>query len=306
MQINKLIINAFLFCKGREEIDFSSIDEKILKNIDKDNQFYLVFDGKKLSSPNYEYVDITVNPFEQVTVTQSLTLRSYKDIDSYMQQLFEGYSVYLKVNETLEQGDMLYRSSLLHSALRNSCKDYLIASVIFILLTLAVTVFLCIISGKRKDGSIKLTFFDKIPFIINLAITGFLGVGTLGIAYMLIDEYSRVLTPTYNDIYYYNGTIQPYFFYKLSAVFIVLCVLVLMVFILYIVRNVKAKTLKDRFMLPKIAKFLSAKIKRLNEASNVLKHKSKYCLFNLFICFVFDVNYSSLHGIRWSCSDTDS
>ena len=38
MQINKLIINAFLFCKGREEIDFSSIDEKILKNIDKDTK----------------------------------------------------------------------------------------------------------------------------------------------------------------------------------------------------------------------------------------------------------------------------
>ncbi|MBS7360315.1 MAG: HAMP domain-containing histidine kinase, partial [Oscillospiraceae bacterium] len=233
------------------------------------------------------YVDITVNPFEQVTVTQSLTLRSYKDIDSYMQQLFEGYSVYLKVNETLEQGDMLYRSSLLHSALRNSCKDYLIASVVFILLTLAVTVFLCIISGKRKDGSIKLTFFDKIPFIINLAITGFLGVGTLGIAYMLIEEYTRVLTPTYNDIYYYNGTIQPYFFYKLSAVFIVLCVLVLIVFILYIVRNVKAKTLKDRFILPKITKFLSAKIKRLNEASNVLKHKSKYIVFLIFLCALF-------------------
>lgn len=38
MQISKLIVNAFLFCKGREEIDFSSIDEEILKSIDNDTK----------------------------------------------------------------------------------------------------------------------------------------------------------------------------------------------------------------------------------------------------------------------------
>lgn len=288
---DKIINTQYLLINNKTKRYITNVDKSqlqdFIKNIDKDNQFYLAFDGKKLSSPSYEYVDTTVNPFEQKAVTQTLPNSSYKDIDSYMQQLFEGYSVYLKVNETLEQGDMLYRSSQLHSELSNSCKDYLIASVVFILLTLAVTVFLCIMSGKRKDGSIKLIFFDKIPFIINLALAGFLVIGSMGIAYMFIDEFTCVLTPTYNVVYYYNGTIQPYFFYKLSAVFTALSVLVLIAFILYIVRNVKAKTLKDRFILPKLAKFLSAKIKQLNEASNVLKHKSKYIVFLIFLCALF-------------------
>ena len=227
-------------------------------NLDKNCIFHIEFDGKRLhSQPTTSNLSTNLLEFlsEVGLYTSSATIT-----ESYLLDYFKGYSLYLKIGDgTLApaEGDAYYQIIQTYNSLSDTdCDTYLYITIIFAVLSLICFVGCCIISGRRKDGSIKLAVNDKVPFILYLACTvalvgatGF-GVGVLA----FIDFYPEEIRQQYQGL---EWLLTPDFIRTAIGLGFALISLFLLAFVLYIVRNIKAGTFGNRF----ITIFLTRKIK---------------------------------------------
>ena len=238
-----------------------------ISNLDKDCIFHINFDGKKLhSQPTTDNLSTDLLKF-----LSEVGLYGDGEItESYIFNDFKGYSLYLKIGGeklvTSEADSYYYIAQAYNSLSASDCDTYLCLAAIFAVLSLICFVVCCKISGKQKDSSIKLAKTDKIPFIIYLAFTvalvGAVGFGIGVMAYIDCIEPDEI----HQQFEALQWLLTPAFIRNVIGLGFALISLFLLSFTLYIVRNVKAGTLGNRF----ITVFLTRKIK-----SGVRKIKEK-------------------------------
>ncbi len=271
-RLNELKNVKFILKNNKSGKSISNVEKAdrkdFIKNLDYNDIFHIEFDGKNLfSQPNP--INRSTNLLNFLSETGFLADTSLTE--SYLLEYFKGYSLYLKIGgETLvpSEGDAYYHIIQTYNSLSDTdCDTYLYLTIIFAVLSLVCFVGCCIISGRRKDNSVKLAVTDKIPFLLYLAFTvalvgatGF-GVGVLA----FIDFYPEEIRQQYQGL---EWLLTPAFIRTAIGLGFALISLFLLSFVLYIVRNVKAGTFGTRF----ITVFLTLKIK---DGIKKVKQKAK-------------------------------
>lgn len=273
-RLNRLINVKFILTnnKNGQTISNVPVDERteFINNLSQDQLYYIEFDGKKLLSPENK-INYSTNLLK--FLTDSYLLPDEAINEKFIADFFEGFSFYLKLNETLVPGDNFYAMYGTFSQVNSTNEStYLALTVLFALLSVICFIVCCKISGTQKDGSIKLSKTDKIPFVIYLAFTvALIGAIGFGIGYM---AYIDFIEP--DEIYEQFEALQwlltPAFIRNTIGLGFAVISLSLLSFVLYIVRNVKAKALGNRF----ITIFLSRKIKSgVRKAKENAKRKAE-------------------------------
>ncbi len=267
-KLNKFVNVKFILKNNKSGQIISNVDKNerksFLNNLKNDQLYYIDFDGKKLNS-SANKINYSTNLLK--FLTDAYMLQETAIDESYLLSKFQNYSLHLKIDDTLIPGDSYYT---MHGAFldvkSSDANNYLTLTVLFALLSLVCFVFCCIISGRRKDGSVKLAPLDKIPFVLYLAVTCFfVGVICVYIFWMGIADFSpeNIGIDSYSPL---KWIITNNFILSTVGLGFALVSLFLLSFVLYIVRNVKAGTFGNRF----ITIFLTRKIK-----SGVRKTKAK-------------------------------
>ncbi len=270
VKLNELKNVKFVLKNNKSGKSISNVEKAdrndFINNVDVGGVFHIEFDGKTLHSrPNP--INRSTNLLKFLSETGLLVNTSITE--NYLLEYFKGYSLYLKIGgETLvpAEGDAYYQIIQTYNSLSDTdCDTYLYLTIIFAVLSILCFVWCCIMSGKQKDGSVKLAPTDKILFVIYLAFTvalvvgaGF-GVGTLA----FIDFFPEEIRQQYPGL---QWLLTPDFIRSVIGLGFALISLFLLSFVLYIIRNVKAGTLGNRF----ITIYLTRKIK-----SGVRKAKAK-------------------------------
>ncbi|MBE6800709.1 MAG: hypothetical protein E7529_05845 [Ruminococcaceae bacterium] len=273
-RLNELKNVKFILKNNKSGKSISNVEKAdrkdFIKNLDYNDIFHIEFDGKNLfSQPNP--INRSTNLLKFLSETGFLADTSLTE--SYLLDYFKGYSLYLKIGgETLvpAEGDAYYQIVQTYNSLSDTdCDTYLYFTIIFAVLSLICFVGCCIISGRQKDGSVKLAFNDKVPFVLYLAFTvalvgavGF-GVGTLA----FIDFFPEEIRQQYPGL---QWLLTPAFIRNAIGLGFALITLFLLSFVLYIVRNVKAKALGNRFITIFLIRKIKSGIKKAKE-----KAKSK-------------------------------
>ncbi len=270
-RLNRLINVKFILTnnKNGQTISNVPVDERkdFVENLKSDQLYYIEFDGKKLLSPENK-INYSTNLLK--FLTDSYLLPNEAINEKFISDFFEGFSFYLKLNESLVPGDNFYAMYGAFSQVNNTNEStYLALTVLFALLSIICFVVCCKISGTQKDGSIKLSKTDKIPFVIYLAFTvALIGAIGFGIGYM---AYIDFIEP--DEIYQQFEALQwlltPAFIRNTIGFGFALISLFLLSFVLYIVRNVKAGTLGNRFILIFITRKIRRGIKKLKQKAKI-------------------------------------
>ncbi len=260
-RLNKLKNVEFILKNNKSGKIISNVEKSdrkdFIKNLRYNDIFHIEFDGKQLhSQPNP--INRSTNLLE--FLLDAHTLENEAIDQKYLSEYFNGYSLYLKIGGktlTSSNGDNYYQIIQTYNSLSHyDCDTYLHLTVIFAVLSIICFVGCCIISGKRKDGSIKLASTDKIPFVIYLACTvALVGATGFGVGVMAFLDFDP------SEIIQHHAGLQwlltPDFILGTIGVGFALISLFLLSFVLYIVRNVKAGTFGNRFIFI----FLTRKIK---------------------------------------------
>lgn len=250
-RLNKLINIKFILINNKTGQTISNVPvnerKDFIKNLKNEQLYYIEFDGEKLLSPENK-INYSTNLLK--FLTDSYLLPDEAVNEKFMTEYFDGFSLYLKLNENLIPGDNYYTMySAFSDVNKTSANTYLTLTVLFALLSIVCFVGCCIISGRRKDESVKLSVTDKIPFVLYLAFTvalvGFTGFGVGCLA--LIDFNLEALDFLATDSAF-RWIFTSNFIRTVIGLGFALISLFLLSFVLYIVRNVKAKTLGNRFI----------------------------------------------------------
>ncbi len=267
-KLNKFVNIQFILKNKKSGQIISNIEKNerkdFLNNLKNNQLYYIDFDGNKLNSPANK-INYSTNILKFLTDAYMLQQTSIDE--NYLLNNFTGFSLYLKLDSDLIPGDDYYNMNEAFNDVKDTdANTYLYKTFLFALLSIACFIGCCIISGRRKDGSVKLAPLDKVPFVFYLAFTCvliglvcvyvfWLGVADFAPEHIGIDSYSPFKWIITNN--FILGTIGLGF---------ALVSLFLLSFVLYIVRNVKAGTFGNRF----ISIFLTRKIK-----SGIKKAKEK-------------------------------
>ncbi len=242
----------FILINNKTENVISNVEKADRKdfteNLYNNSLYTLEFDGKKLHSQPSE-INRSTNLLKFLTDTYFLENNSLDN--NYLISCFEGYTLLLKIDsiQTLNTpGDVYYNMYRVWNSLPDSdAYTILIFTLLCALLSIACFVGCCIISGKRKDNTVKLALTDKIPFVLYLAFTvalvGAIGFGVGCMAF--IDFVPSEIIQQYSGL---QWLLTPDFLLKAIGVGFALISLFLLSFVLYIVRNVKAETFGNRFL----------------------------------------------------------
>lgn len=227
-------------------VDANKRDE-FIKNLNNNAVYCINFDGKKLHSK-----PLTVN--ESSNLLKFLTdanILNNRSIDQDMLlSYFEGYSLYLKIDsENLLPGDSCYKIITTYQNLPTASENALLGLTVILAIASCVGfVFCCIMSGRRKDGSVKLAVTDKIPLVIYLGFTAVIVFfAVVGIAYLFVADFSpQIMGIDGNSPLRWIITDKSVLF-CVSLLFALVSIFLLS-FVLYLARNIKAKTLSNRII----------------------------------------------------------
>ena len=255
---------------------------KVISNIEKadrkaftetlyDNAIYTIeFDGKSLLSQPAK-INTSTNLLKLLTDLYLLETTPIDEI--YLSDNFANFSLYLKIDKihTLNTpGDVFHNIyNVWNNLPQANANTLLVFTLICAFLSFACFVVCCKTCGKRKDGGIKLSVTDKIPFVIYIAFTVVLiGIVGFGVGYM---AYMDFIEP--DEIFENYETLQwlltPAFFHKGIGIGFALISLFLLSFVLYIVRNVKAGTFGNRFILVFIVRKIKSGIRKTKEKAKI-------------------------------------
>ncbi len=259
--LDKFINVKFILKNNKTNNVISNVEKADRKAFTKtlyDNSTYTIeFDGKRLHSQPNE-INRSTNLLKFLTDTY--LLENTPVDENYLLPIFEGYTLYLKIDKipTLNTpGDVYYNMYNVWNNLPDSNADtILVFTLISALLSIACFVGCCIISGRRKDESVKLATTDKIPFVLFLACTVAL-VGAVGFGIGIMAFIDFVPHEIFQNFSGLQWLLTHNFILGVVGLGFALISLFLLSFVLYIVRNVKAGTFGNRFILI----FLTRKIK---------------------------------------------
>ncbi len=260
---------AFVTNSEKSNADF-------IKDLTKGDLYFIRFDGNKLTSP--PAIPNTSTNFSKFLYESGFFYTRPLD-EQYIRDSFTGYSLYVKLNENVVQGDKFFNIvNAFNKVESNSLESYVTSAIAFAVISIAWFITACVFSGKRKDESIKLSATDKIPFIVNFLLHGaLLVIAGAGVVIGVASDFSL-------DNIFSTGDANALLWIitdKTCIFFVGLCFaafsLVLLNFVLYIVRNCKASTFSNRF----ITSFSVKKIKNaykerqsLTESIKSLKRKT--------------------------------
>ncbi len=268
-RLNRLINIKFILTnnKSGQTISNVPVDERteFINNLTQEQLYYIEFDGEKLLSPENK-INYSTNLLK--FLTDSYLLPDEAISEKFMTDHFKGFSLYLKLNETLIPGDNYYTMYGAFSQVNDTNEStYLTLTLLSALLSVICFIGCCKISGKQKDGSIRLSKTDKIPFVVYLAFTvalvGLIGFGAGCLAFIDFSFEDLDFLATDSAL---RWVFTSEFIRSTIGIGFALISLFLLSFVLYLVRNVKSGTFGNRFILI----FLTRKIK-----SGVRKAKEK-------------------------------
>ena len=154
---------AFVTNSEKSNADF-------IKDLTKGDLYFIRFDGNKLTSP--PAIPNTSTNFSKFLYESGFFYTRPLD-EQYIRDSFTGYSLYVKLNENVVQGDKFYNIvNAFNKVESNSLESYVTSAIAFAVISIAWFITACVFSGKRKDESIKLSATDKIPFIVNFLLHG--------------------------------------------------------------------------------------------------------------------------------------
>jgi len=273
VKLNELKNVKFVLKNNKSGKSISNVEKAdrndFINNVDVGGVFHIEFDGKTLHSrPNP--INRSTNLLKFLSETGLLVNTSITE--NYLLEYFKGYSLYLKIGgETLvpAEGDAYYQIIQTYNSLSDTdCDTYLYLTIIFAVLSILCFVWCCIMSGKQKDGSVKLAPTDKILFVIYLAFTvalvvgaGF-GVGTLA----FIDFFPEEIRQQYPGL---QWLLTPDFIRNVIGLGFALISLFLLSFVLYIIRNVRAGTFGDTFIVIYFKRKIKNGIKKVKEKAKI-------------------------------------
>ncbi len=245
-------INIKFILKGNKSGEVASNVEankrdEFVKNLNNNAIYCINFDGEKLHSNPLE-VNESTNLLKLLRDANVLNNRSV-DQDMLL-SYFEGYSLYLKIDsENLLPGDSCYKIITTYQNLPTASENTLLGLTVILAIASCVGfVFCCIMSGRRKDGSVKLAVTDKIPLVIYLGFTAvIIFFGLAGIACLVAADFSpQIMGIDGNSPLRWIITDKSVLF-CVSLLFALVSIFLLS-FVLYLARNIKAKTLSNRII----------------------------------------------------------
>ncbi len=260
-QLNKLINIDFIFTNNKSGQTISNVpvnDRKdFIKNLKHDQLYYIEFDGEKLLSPANK-LNHSTNLLKFLTDSHLLPDETIDE--KFLTEHFAGFSLYLKLNENLVPGDNYYAMyGAFQDVRKTNANTYLVLTILCALLSVSCFIGCCIISGRRKNGTVKLIITDRIPFVLYLACTTVLvGLISVGVGFLaLVDsDYNTGFISTDSPFIW---VFTSEFIRNVIGLGFSLISLLLLSFVLYIVRNKKSGTFRNRF----ITIFIFRKIKTI-------------------------------------------
>ncbi len=201
--------------------------------------------------------------------------------------LTDEYELYIKVDNIIECDDS-YKTIAVNI---NSKPLNMSVTTVFAVLSLLTFICFVILSNIKYDKNSKLNIFDKIPFVFVILFTLFVfidcGVGT------------ALIIQNITDINYFweqglSFFLLPETVNTLCGIFSLISLLVVALFIKYLIKNIKAKSLKNRILSFRIIR----KTKQLTaEFFNTTRKRKEYVIIltaffaalffiNLFLCFL--------------------
>lgn len=110
---------------------------------------------------------------------------------------YDYYFAYAPSKDAVDQITVMHR--IYNSYANNALREPVNAAAVFavtLILAFAVCVYLVGVAGEREDGSVKILFFDKVPFVINLALSlGVMALCVVGAVFMLWIEFDLGWSP---------------------------------------------------------------------------------------------------------------
>ncbi len=263
----------------------SESQESFLKNFGKSELYSIDFDGEKLNSPVPEIADNT----NLLKFINSSTYNEKSKLDSaYILSLIGNRTLKFRVVREPVQGDIIYNAYIAHTAVKNQDLSQIITDTVFLFALCALFMVLaCLFSGRQKDGTVKLCYSDKAPFVVMLpfysVILFFLGCGIVMCA--IADGLPSTILSTDNQpiIWLVTGNLL----HKAVGVFTALFAGILLNAMLYIVRNLKNHSLANRFLIGFIFKrIFGTREKRSEKLINSVRHLRKFTIIGLciYIC----------------------
>lgn len=252
-KLNSFVNVKFVLTNNKTGKLISNVEEASRESFLDDlygNSIYTIdFDGHKLhSEPNSLNYSTNLLKFLRDTyIIEGVVID-----EAYLSERFEGYTLQLKIDDISirnSTGDAYHNMYSVWKSLPKSEADTLLFfTLISAFLSIACFAGCCIMSGKQKDGSIKTAHTDKILFIIYLAFTiafiGAIGLGVVTLAF--IDYYPEEISQQYPG---FEWLLTPDFTRNTIGLGFALISLFLLSFVLYIVRNVRAGTFGNTFIV---------------------------------------------------------
>lgn len=256
---------------------YTNIDKKeittdeFIKTLSENALFYAEYKNGKLLSPVISYN--SKNDFLNF-LTKDL-LADYKSIDSNSFNDSLDGSLYIKINSELEKGDSYFFLNEMYKNCMKTSEHNKTLATIFFMLSLASLIALLHFICKTKKEDVKLYTLEKTPFIIQLAIYLFMlalaltGYVICFVPFCFPEEITEsglgfILTPFMIKVCI--GTVSAF-----AMLFTIL-------FLIYIVRNIKAGKLSSRFIIGLVItffKFIGRKTKntfrRIKNSNQKLK-----------------------------------
>lgn len=259
--------------------------ENLKKNYKNDAFYYLYYDGVKTIDSTEINIETPENPILKFLYSLFYTHSVYDDIS--ITEEYQGCEIYIKINQPVVETDEFY--SLNKTFIENSklLLDELHATtVIFSFLTVIGIIALAVLSKpKYVDEKVKLTFNQRMLFIIQLCIFAFFVFGCgMGIAAVVaFDYFPSAGFPNVIEILLTTKAIP-----EVVGLFLAIMVFFISNFVNYIVVNKKAGTFKERFICYKLFKVLRKLAGKNKDLRKTVKQIEKKLLIVFLIWTVLE------------------
>ncbi len=265
--------------------------ENLKKNYKNDAFYYLYYDGVKTIDSTEINIETPENPILKFLYSLFYTYGVYDNI--LLTEEYQGCEIYIKINQPLVETDEFY--SLNKTFIENSklLLDELHATtVIFSFLTVIGIIALAVLSKpKYVDEKVKLTFNQRMLFIIQLCIFAFFVFGCgMGIAAVVaFDYFPSAGFPNGIEILLTTKAIP-----EVVGLFLAIMVFFISNFVNYIVVNKKAGTFKERFICYKSFKVLRKIAEKNKDLRKTVKQIEKKLIIVISIWLFVELLVFSL------------
>lgn len=254
--------------------------ENFKKNYKNNAFYYYYFDGVKTIDSTEINIETPKSPLLKFIYSLFEIERVYFNNVELINE-YSGNEIYIKVNQPLVEKDEFY--SLNEAFIKNSTLSEKVLeakTTIFSVLTIIGIIALAIISKpKYINEKLKLTFNQRMLFIIQLCIFAFfVFCAGAGIAAVVCVDFLPEASMVSGGIeFLMNSNTMP----ELAGVFLAIMVFFITNFVNYIVVNKKANTFKERFICYKSFKVL----RKISEKNKDLRKTVKQIEKKLLIIF---------------------